>query len=190
MIKIGLTGNIASGKSEVEKIISHLGYLCVDLDIVSHDILQNNEEAKAKILKEFFTLDRKQLAQIVFYDDKRRQSLQNIIYPYLKEFILKKFIENNDKDLIFISGALIYEAGFDYLFDKIIFVDCDKNLRLKRLMKRNNMEENEAKNLINIQNDLNKTKADYIIKNDGDLDSLREKIQKIINEIPYSQNIQ
>ena len=92
--------------------------------------------------------------------------------------------------MIFISGALIYEAGFDYLFDKIIFVDCDKNLRLKRLMKRNNMEENEAKNLINIQNDLNKTKADYIIKNDGDLDSLREKIQKIINEIPYSQNIQ
>ena len=140
MIKIGLTGNIASGKSEVEKIFLKKGFIVVDLDKISHQLLENNDEVKMSILNKFNTLNRIELAKIVFGDLNKKKILEDIIYPKLKEYIINLFKINNDKRVVVVSGALIYEAGFNELFDKIIFVDANKDLRLKRLMKRNNLD--------------------------------------------------
>ena len=134
MIKIGLTCNIASGKSEVENIFLKKGFIVVDLDKISHQLLENDDEVKNKVLDEFKTLDRAELAKIVFSDLNKQKILEDIIYPKLKEYIIKCFKINEDKKALIISGALIYEAGFSSLFDKIIFVDAKKELRLKRLM--------------------------------------------------------
>lgn len=178
MLKIGITGNIASGKSEVEKIISSLGFLVVDLDIVSHELLENDEELKSAIFKEFQTLERKKIANIVFNNKEKLEKLNNIFHPILKKYILNLF--NEATSTVFVSGALIYEAGFNNLFDKMIFVDSAYETRLERLIKRNNLTVEEAKIRLEKQNTKFKDKADFIVENDGDIEELKEKIQKIL----------
>lgn len=178
MLKIGITGNIASGKSEVEKIISSFGFFVVDLDIVSHELLENDEELKSAIFKEFQTLERKKIANIVFNNKEKLEKLNNIFHPILKKYILNLF--NEVSSTVFVSGALIYEAGFNNLFDKMIFVDSTYETRLKRLMKRNNLTVEEAKIRLEKQNTKFKDEADFIVENDGDIEELKEKIQKIL----------
>ena len=174
MFKLGITGNIASGKSQVEKILENNGFKVYDLDIVAHEFLKNNN----KIYNHFHTLDRKKIAEIVFSDENEKKYLESILHPLLYNFVLDEFKKNYNK--IAISGALLFEAGFDKLFDKIIFVDAPYDIRLKRLMNRNNLSENTAKLRLNVQNNNYKNKADYIIQNSTTLDDLKKTINLIL----------
>ncbi len=180
MIKIGLTGNIASGKTEVEKIFQKKGFIVVDLDKISHQLLEKDDEIKNRVLDVFKTLKRDELAKIVFSDLNKKKILEDIIYPKLKEYVIKCFKINENKKAVIISGALLYEAGFSSLFDKIIFVDAKKELRLERLMKRNNIDKNAAYKRMDCQNDKNKIKADIIIENNSDFNALNDSIDNII----------
>ena len=181
MLKIGLTGNIAAGKSEVEIIIKNKGYIVFDLDKISHNLLEN--ECKNAILKEFKTTERKEIGKIVFSNKAKKEKLEQIIYPVLKKEILKIFDKYKNEPFIFISGALIFQAGFNNLFDKIIFVDSNKNLRLKRLIKRNNFTEDEAIKRINSQDETAKNLSDYIITNNSDLKELECNTLKTIEAL-------
>lgn len=176
MLKIGITGNIASGKSEVEKMISNYNYACYDLDKLSKEIFDNEKE---KIFEIFKTLDRKAIANIVFSNGDMKKKLEEIIHPKLKENIFEIF-KKEDK-IVFISGALLYQAGFDRFFDKIIYIDAPYPLRLKRLQKRNNLSYDEAKKRLDAQNDFGKNKADFIIENDKTKKELKEKLDKILS---------
>ena len=178
MLKIGLTGNIASGKSEVEKILSEMGYSVYDLDIITHE-LYNEENIKKQIINEFNTLDRSEIAKIVFSNKNKLKHLETIIHPELKKFILNL----KSDEIVFISGALIYEAGFDCLFDKIIFVDSSYETRFLRLKKRNNLSDEEAKIRMDIQNPDNKSKADFIIENNSTIDSLKKQVTETLEKI-------
>ena len=182
MLKIGITGNIASGKSRIEEFIKKKGYNVIDLDIVVHDLYQENKTVKENILKTFGELDRKVLGQIVFKDIAKRKQLEEIIYPVLEEKI-KEFFSNCKDEIIFISGALIYESGFDKYFDKIIFVDSDYETRLNRLIKRNGYSKDEAKKRLDSQNLNFINKADYVIKNNGTLEELELLCNKVIKEM-------
>jgi len=183
MLKVGITGNIASGKTQIENIIKQFGYSVFDLDLISHKLLVENEEIKEKIILEFQTLDRKELSKIVFSDKNKLKKLEEIIHPELKKFCLKTF--KKDEKIIFISGALLYEAGFSELFDKIIFIDSKKEIRLKRLMERNSLSKKEALLRLEFQNTNNKSKADYIIENNNSLNELKVKINSILHELTY-----
>ncbi len=178
MNKIGLTGNIASGKSEVEKIISNLGFEVIDLDKIVHNLYEDNA-IKEELLKTFSTSNRKEIAQIVFKDKNKLKKLEEIIHPILKNFI----INLDDTKVTFVSGALLFEAHFDKLFDKIIFVDAPLDLRLKRLMKRNNLSKNEALVRITSQNSNYIKNADYIIENDSNLEELKQKVTDLLPKI-------
>jgi dephospho-CoA kinase len=181
MLKVGISGKIAAGKSEVENILQNLGYKVFDLDKLSHQLLEDNK-IKAQILAEFKTTDRKELGNIVFNDEAEKQKLENIIYPKLKEIILELFEENKEEKVIFISGALLFKSGFSKLFDKTIFIDADDKIRLERLMKRNNLSIEVAKSRLNLQDD--KNSADFIIKNNSDIKNLEKEIKNIIKKLP------
>ena len=181
MKKIGISGNIASGKSTVENIIASSGYKVVDLDIVSHKLLDT--VCKDEVLTAFNTTDRKKLAGIVFKDKTELKKLEDIIYPKLKRYVLGYFEQHEKEEMVFISGALIFEAGFSELFDKIIFVDCDKETRLERLMKRNSMDIKSAKIRIEAQNDNYKNYADFIIENNSDIECLKEKVFEVLKQL-------
>ena len=139
MLKIGITGNIASGKSTVENIIKEFGYDVFDADEMTHRILN---EAKSDIVKIFSEedvitngqIDRKKIASIVFSDNNKLKMLESIIHPKVKQEILNILNSCQNKKAVFVSVPLMFEAGFEDIFDKIIFVSAPENLRLKRLM--------------------------------------------------------
>lgn len=177
MIKVGISGKIASGKSEVEKIIKKLGYSVFDLDTISHEIF-NKEDIKTKIFAEFKTLDRKEIGNIVFSNPAKKTKLEKIIYPELEKEIFSIFNKHKNEEMIFISGALLFNSGFYKFFDKNIFVNAPDEIRLQRLIKRNNLDENSAKARLNLQD--NKDMADFIIENNSDFENLKKETIKII----------
>lgn len=185
MLKIGLTGNIASGKSEVEKTLIDNGYKVLCLDFVTHYIYENDLDFKKDLISIFNTSERLEVAKIVFNNKDKLKILENLIYPKIKKYMENFFIENKDKDKVIVSAAMLFESGFYKYFDKIIFVSANYDLRLDRLMKRNNLTIIEAKKRIQSQEDedIKISKSDYIIYNNSTFEELRDNCQKVIKDI-------
>ena len=178
MLKVAIVGNIASGKSTVEKIIEEKGFKVYDTDKIAHEILESCED----VLKEFGTNNRPEIAKIVFSAPDKLRKLEEIIHPLVKEKLLKIF--ENNFDLVFVSVPQLFEAGFEKLFDKIIYITADESTRRERLMKRNSLSPEEAQKRIEAQNEDNKKeRADFIIENNDSLDKLREQIQETLKQI-------
>ena len=180
ILKLGLMGNIASGKSEAEKIFSEFGFIVVDLDKTVKEFYENNKKVKSAILEHFSTLDKTKIADIIFSNDDEKKVLEDIIHPELKKYVIE-LLKDAKKNIV-ISGALLYEAGFNNLFDKTIFIDASYDIRLNRLIKRNGYTEAEAKKRMDCQSD-NSAKADYVIKNNSTIENLKERIKEVINSL-------
>lgn len=186
MKKIALTGNIASGKSLVENQLKSLGASIIDADEVAHKVL----EEKLSILKAFFgekilnqgELNRQNLAKIVFSDKAKKEKLESIIHPVVKEKIDNFLKENNNA---IASIPLLFETGWEKDFDVIIFVMAKDNIRQKRLINRNNFSKEEAKKRMKSQlPQLQKAnKSDFIIDNNGTKEETFEQVKKIYDNI-------
>lgn len=173
MTKIAIVGNIASGKSTVEEILQQKGFQVYDTDKIAHDILEENKHLFPQAIVDG-KIDRKRLANIVFNDKEQLKYLESIIHPKVKEFI--ENIEN--KGTVFISVPQLFEAKMEKLFDRIIFISAPLEIRLERLMKRNNLTKEEALVRINAQMSEEEKipKCDYVIYNNGDIGNLHAQI--------------
>ena len=190
MIKYAITGNIASGKTAVENFLRQKGFNVIDTDKVAHDLLGN--EALKSVIDAFGTgiladgkPDRNKLAEIVFNDTEKRKVLENIIHPLVKEKILSFFEENKSEKAVFVAVPLLFEAGMENIFDKIILVVADDELRLERLMARNGLERNEALRRIKSQmSQFEKfEKSDYVFHNNGEIDNLKNQVDDFCRKI-------
>jgi len=176
MLKVAIVGNIASGKSTVEKILEDKGFKVYDTDKIAHEILASSLE----VIELFGTNNRKEIAQIVFKDSKKLKELESIIHPIVKKEIKKIFINTNET--VFISVPQLFEAGFENLFDKIIYITAQENIRKERLIKRNSFTPEEAQKRINAQSECNKIeKSDFIIENNGSLEELEQNIVQLLS---------
>lgn len=189
MIKVAITGNIASGKSTVEKFLIEKGYKTVDTDEICHNLLFK-KEIMQKIVDEFGEailsrgkICRKKLGKIVFENENAKKKLESILHPLVKIEIEEFFKQNEEQEVVFVLIPLLYEASFAYLFDKVILVYADDEIRLNRILKRDNLTKEEALKRLHsqISQDEKLHLADCVIYNNEELDSL-EVIIKIIRE--------
>ena len=188
---IGLTGNIASGKSTVENIIKDKGYKIIDADDICHEILENNKQVieQIKLLFKDFdvlnsdkSLNRAKIGEIVFFENQYKSKLESILHPVIKEEINNFINKNNNEKMIFISVPLLFEAKMENMFDKIIFVKADEKIRLQRLLKRNSYTIEQAQKRIDAQiKEEEKIKlSDYVIENNLSTEDLQNNTEKIL----------
>jgi dephospho-CoA kinase len=191
---IGLTGGIVSGKSTVARMFKDLGANIVDADKLGHKVILPQGAAWKRIIKIFGkdilqkdqTINREKLGKIVFANQNLLKKLNKITHPEIiklikKEISLAKDNSKEEKKILIIDAALIYETKIDRLMDKIIVVYLDEEEQLKRLIKRNNLSEKEALQKIKSQIPLKEKIeiADYVIDNNDSLDKTREQVEKI-----------
>ena len=188
---IGITGSIACGKSTVSNYLKSKGYIVIDADRIGHEAL-DDDYVKEKLIVAFGNeilednkINRQKLGELVFGNSSNLNVLNSIIHPEIRKKILEKIDKNNDKELIFIDVALLFEAKFDDLVDKIIVVYVDENTQLTRLMKRNSISEKEALNRIMSQmSSIEKAKlGDYTINNNLDVINTYKQIDKVLSEL-------
>lgn len=199
---IGLTGGIVSGKTTVASMFKKLGAKIIDADKLGHSVILPHKSAWRKIVKIFgkdilqndLTIDRKKLGKIVFANQILLKKLDEITHPEIVKLIKKeidsvKNKEDNQKKILIIDAALIYETKIDRLMDKIIVVYIDEDEQIKRLIKRNNLSHDEALQRIKSQMPIKeKVKmADYVIDNSNSLNKTREQVKKIWQSL-VSQN--
>ncbi|MDB2350767.1 dephospho-CoA kinase [Candidatus Marinimicrobia bacterium] len=196
MLKIGLTGGIGSGKSEVSNFLQSWGAYIFDADKEAKSIINNNLDAQKEIIKEFGsdvidpnqTINRQKLARIAFQDKFHQQTLNAIIHPYVFKRINNSFekikIENNYNCFV-VDAALIYESGANTHMDYVIVVSSLISHRTERVMSRNNITREDFLKRVSLQwSEENKENmADYIIQNNSDLKSLEKEAKKIFDTL-------
>lgn len=188
---IGITGSIACGKSTVSNYLKSKGYIVIDADKIGHEAL-DDDYVKEKLILAFGNeilednkINRQKLGELVFGNSSNLNVLNSIIHPEIRKKILEKIDKNNDKELIFIDVALLFEAKFDDLVDKIIVVYVDKNTQLTRLMKRNFISKKEAlSRIVSQMSPIEKAKlGDYTVNNNLDVINTYEQVDKVLSEL-------
>jgi len=190
-LKIAIAGNIASGKTTVEKVFQECGYNVLDTDKIGHDILAS--DVRLEIIKAFEgedisngdEIDRKKLGDVVFSSYHARKKLENIVHPIIRTRLEEYFYQHNDDEVILVAIPLVFEAKMEDLFDKIIFVFADDEIRLERLMARNNLSQADAMKRINSQMSqfMKLEESDYVFHNNGTLDNLRNQVKDFVKKI-------
>lgn len=185
---IGLTGGIATGKSTVSNILKKLNIKVIDADKIAHNVLKYGDVREQikdsfgnKVTNEHGEIDRKQLGKIVFEDNEKLRKLESITHPKIFEIIDYK-LKKTEAELVVLDAPLLFETSLDEKVDETWVVYASKEIQIKRLKKRDNLKKEEALDRINAQIDLNKKvkKADVVIKNEGSLKELENKVKKLI----------
>jgi dephospho-CoA kinase len=191
MIRIGLTGNIASGKSEVARMLADRGATIIDADELAREAVEPETQALKDIVKRWGKdvlnqdggLDRAALRQIVFADQNELDALNRIVHPgvtRLRDREIAKARERGDPIVVCVI-PLLFERNIVEEFDAIILVDAPRPLRLERLVATRGLEETEAMNMIASQMpaELKRARADFVIENDGSLDDLERDVDAL-----------
>ena len=185
---VGLTGGIGSGKSVAGDFFIELGIDVIDADHVSKNILDDNESAKKLFLEHFGekfidknnNVDRALLRDEIFKNEDKKEALESIIHPLVREEIFN-FIENSNSVYKIIMVPLIYETNSQDFYDKIVVVDCKEENQIIRASKRDNKTKNDIINIMKNQasSDERMSIADEVIKNDSSLDDLKRQVIKV-----------
>ena len=190
-MNIGITGSIACGKSTVSEYLIAKGYTIIDADKLGHLALTSND-IKRKLAEKFGDeilenneINREKLGKLVFGNDDNLKILNSIIHPKIKELILKLQEEHKDEDLVFLDIALLYEANFVDLVEKVVVVYVDEDVQLERLMMRNSLPKEEAIKRVESQMSPREKASlgDFVINNSYSKEDTFQQIDEILEKL-------
>ncbi|CAL9242207.1 unnamed protein product [Arabidopsis halleri] len=192
---VGLTGGIASGKSTVSKLFKASGIPVVDADVVARDVLKKGSSGWKRVVAAFGEeillpsreVDRPKLGQIVFSSDSKRQLLNKLMAPYISSGIFWEILKQwvSGAKVIVVDIPLLFEVKMDKWTKPIVVVWVSQETQLKRLMERDGLSEEDARNRVMAQMSLDskRSKADVVIDNNGSLDDLHQQFDNVLFEI-------
>ncbi|HVS67533.1 MAG TPA: dephospho-CoA kinase [Mycobacteriales bacterium] len=196
MLNVGLTGGIGAGKSEVTRRFAALGAHVIDADALAREVVEPGTPGLEAVIAEFGpevraadgSLDREAVAAKVFSDDDARARLNAIVHPLIGErvFALLAEYEAADPDGVLLNDVpLIAESGVAERYEVIIVVDAPVETQLDRLVRLRGMTREAAQARIDVQasREQRLALADYVITNDGDLDSLDRQVNEVWAEL-------
>ena len=189
MKKIGITGGIGSGKSTVTDYLCEIGYTVIDADEVAREAAMPGEPAMLRLREEIGdgifcadgTLDRPVLAKIMFSNPITLMTVNEIFHEDIKERI-KAHIKEQGGQSIFLSVPLLFEADAGWMSDETWLVTADEDIRLRRVMLRDGLPEQDvrARMASQMPEDKKQELADVIIENNGTIGELRKKIDNLL----------
>ncbi len=190
MLVVGLTGGIGCGKSAVSSQLESYGRPIVDADIVAREVVEPGEPALNAISAHFGShilnasgaLDRAQLRQVVFQEPKQRQWLESLLHPIIRQRILDKIDKARETaPYVVLASPLLLETDQHLLVDYTVVVDLPESLQISRTCSRDNNDEAQVKRIIAAQMPRSDrlAKADHVIDNSGDLNSLKHQVQQL-----------
>lgn len=196
MLKVGLTGSIAVGKTFVCQVLAELGCHVLDADLTARDVVMPGTPGSAKIREAFGPevfqenggLDREKLGAIIFADGEKRTLLNSIVHPLVfekqNEWVIQKEIED-PHGIAVIDAALMIESGGYRRFDRLIVVWCQPEMQIQRLIKRNFLSREEAEKRIAAQmpQEEKKSYADHLIDTSGGFEASRRQTEELFREL-------
>ena len=197
--RIGLTGNIASGKSTIAKYIADSENLKIlNADNYSKEILSNDYNVYEKIINYFGneildnsskkeSINFKSLKRIIFNNKDKRKWIENLLHPLIKRKMVEDCIRYKNDKILILEIPLLFEAKFEAICTEIWLIKCSRENQIKRLIDRDKICRDEAEKIMNIQvNNIKKEEKSQKIFENNDKDI--EKLLKKINELIYSAN--
>lgn len=197
MLRVGLTGGIASGKSVVADELAALGAVIIDSDLLAREVVEPGTPGLAAIIDRFGTgvtddgrLDRAALARIVFADAGARRDLEAIVHPAVRRRAAEVEAEAPTDAVVVHVIPLLVETGQQDAFDVLLVVDVDRETQIQRLHERDGATRAEAEARLAAQapREQRSAAADVIIDNSGDIAELRKFIERIWAELPARAN--
>ena len=188
-IIIGLTGPTGAGKSSAAKLCEKFNLQLVDCDLVARKAVEKGSDGLKALAKAFSrgilnpdgTLNRKALAKIAFSAPDKTQLLNDTIFPFIEELVLKDTKKGNT----LLDAPTLFESGINKICFKTIAVLCDKQIRKERIMKRDNLTSDEALLRMNAgkNDDFYIKNADYIIYNNNGEGEFLKQFEATVTEI-------
>jgi dephospho-CoA kinase len=197
VLKLGLTGAIASGKSSVAAMLRELGFTVLDADALGHQLIEPGQPAYKEILAQFGheiapdgrRIDRAKLGAVVFADRAKLEYLNAIVHPRVREAIQQKFASwqrDGDRKVVFVEAALLVEAGFAQWLDALVVTWCTPEQQLQRLLSRG-FTATEAQRRIAAQLSIDEKlrHAKYRIDCSRSLDETRRQVAALAEEFRH-----
>jgi len=191
MLLVGLTGNIASGKSTVAQLLSERGATIIDADVLARRAVERGSKAFDAIARRWGTsvlapdgnLDRAALRRVVFGNPKELEALNDIVHPEVERLRLKRIDEARARGdrIVVCDIPLLFEKKMVDRFDRLLLIDAPRPLRLERLVSDRGLRETEAMDVIAAQMpaELKRARADFVIDNAGTLTELERRVTDV-----------
>lgn len=197
---LGVTGGIASGKSVVARMLEEKGAPVIDFDVLAREVVEPDKPAWKQIvayfgeqvLQEDRTLDRKKLSGIVFSDLEKKKKLESFTHPQIGLAFVQRLNEITEQDpeaVVQVVVPLLLEVNMQHLFHKILVVYVPRHVQIERLMQRDGISREEAETIVASQLPIDEKPgyADFVIRNEGDLERTREQVDRLWQDLKRVQ---
>jgi dephospho-CoA kinase len=191
-VYLGLSGGIGSGKSTVAKILSNLGAVVIDADVIAREVLEPNQAGYQKAIEVFgesildsdLRIDRKRLAELVFQNSDELAKLEAIVHPAVIARVAQIRHSLPESTVVVYDTPLLFEKNLQGQFDKVLIVVTDSEHRKARLIKRGlEITDIEARIANQATDAQRRTVADFVIENNGSLEQLHDQVTKVWQQI-------